>query len=110
MVGNGDLLGFGPVLGRRHLEKFRARAENRKTQFPGARGPETEKKVTTLSGTCPQLSYSLRFDRPDPHRQENAKYEDVGSFWPRTAVGTWRNPRPGPKTENRNFLALGGPK
>ena len=50
VVGNGDLLGFWPVLGRGHSEKFRARAENRKTQFPGDRGPETEKKVTTLSG------------------------------------------------------------
>ena len=38
VVGNNDLLGFWPVLGRGHLEKFRARAENRKTQFPGAKG------------------------------------------------------------------------
>ena len=33
-----------------HSEKSRARTENRKTQFPGARGPESEKNVTTLSG------------------------------------------------------------
>ena len=37
--------------GRWRLEKSRARAENRKSQFPSARGPEIEeKKVTTLSG------------------------------------------------------------
>ena len=33
-----------------HLEKSRARAENGNTQFAGARGPEIDKKVTTLSG------------------------------------------------------------
>ena len=47
----GDLLGFWPVLGRGHAEKFRAQVENRKTQFSGARGPKIEeKKGTTLSG------------------------------------------------------------
>ena len=50
MAGNGDLVGVWPVLGLGHLEKFRAWAENRKTQYPGARGPEPEKKVPTLSG------------------------------------------------------------
>ena len=50
-VGNGDLVVVWPVLGGGHLEKFRDWAKNRKTQFPGARGPEIEeKKVTTLSG------------------------------------------------------------
>ena len=49
-VGNGDLLRFWKYLGPGHLQKFRARAKNRKTQFAGARGPGTEKKVTTLSG------------------------------------------------------------
>ena len=33
-----------------HSEKSRARAENGKTQCPGARGPEIGKNVTTLSG------------------------------------------------------------
>ena len=37
-VGNGDLVVFWPVLGLGHSEKFRARAKNRKTQFPAARG------------------------------------------------------------------------
>ena len=50
-VGNGDLVVFWPVLGRRHLEKFWDWAKNRKTRFPGARGPKFEKKkVITLSG------------------------------------------------------------
>ena len=50
MVGNGDLVGFWQNLGRGHLEKFRAQAENRKTQFAGARDPKAEGiKVTTLS-------------------------------------------------------------
>ena len=46
VVGNRDLVGFSPVSG---LGEFRARAGNRKTQFPGSRGPETGEKVTTLS-------------------------------------------------------------
>ena len=50
MVSNGDLLVFWPILGRGHLDKFRARPENMKIQFPGARGPKTGEKVTTLSG------------------------------------------------------------
>ena len=51
MVGNGDLRGFWPVLGRGHLKKLWAWAKNKKMQIPGARGPEIEKtKVTTLSG------------------------------------------------------------
>ena len=50
-AGNGNLMVFWPVLGRGYLEKFRDWANNRKTQFPGARGPEIEKKkVTTPSG------------------------------------------------------------
>ena len=50
LVGNSGLAGVWPSLGRRHLEKFRAQAKNRKMQFPGTRGPETGKKNTTLSG------------------------------------------------------------
>ena len=50
VVRNGDLVGFWENLGPGHLKKSQARAENRKTQFAGARGPETEKKVTTLFG------------------------------------------------------------
>ena len=99
VVGNGGLVGFWPVLGRRHLEKFRARAENSKTQFPGAGG--------TFGGElCPpkkflpeiaQLFYCLCFGRLDPHGWEIAKYWFFRPFWPRAALGTSRNS--GPKTE-----------
>ena len=46
-VGNSDLLGVWPVLGCGHSEKFRAQAENRKTQFPNARDFETGEKSYT---------------------------------------------------------------
>ena len=43
-----------------HLEKSWARTENRKTQFPGARGPEIEeKKVTTLSGVVVPKNFTV---------------------------------------------------
>ena len=43
-----------------HLEESRARAENGKTRFPGARGPEIEeKKVTTLSGMVVRNFFTL---------------------------------------------------
>ena len=87
-VGNGDLVVFWPVLGRGHLEKFRARAGKRKTQFPVARGPKTELFYRVVRHGCPQLAYSLRFDQLDAHGRENTKYEDVGPFGPRRAVGT----------------------
>ena len=105
VVGNSDLPGVLPVLGRGHLDKFRARAENRKTQFPGARGTfggdlrPPQKFLPEIA----QLFYILRFGRPDPNGREIAK---CWPFWPRAAHGTWRNS--GPKTENRNFPELGG--
>ena len=80
VVGNGDLLGVWPVLGCGHLEKFRARAESRKTQFPGARGTFGEK-------ICPHQSFLpkiplffciLRFGRPDPQGQEVVKNGGFG--------------------------------
>ena len=49
-VGNGDLVGFWPVLGLGHLKKFRTGAKNKKSQFPGARGPKMKKTVITVSG------------------------------------------------------------
>ena len=108
VVGSGDFVGFGPVLGLGHLEKFRAWAENRKTNFPGAEGPETEKKsYHAIRDGCPQLFYSLRFGRQDPHGREIAKYGHLRPFWPRTVLGTWRNPGAGPKTEKCDFPVPG---
>ena len=92
------------------------------------RGPEIEKKnVTTLSGVQfpgarstfgggirlpqkflpqkAQLFYSLSFGQLDPHGREIAKYWYSRPFWPRAALGTWRNS--GPETEKCNFLELG---
>ena len=88
VVGNGDLVGFWPVLGVGHLEKFWARTKNRETQSPDARGPKTGGgSYHAIRDGCAQLFYILRFDRPDPHGRENAKYEDFVPFWLRTAVG-----------------------
>ena len=75
VVGNGDFLGFRPVLGRGYLEKFRARAENRKMQFPGARAL-LGKKICPPQNLLPksaQLFYILRFGQPDPHGREIPK-------------------------------------
>ena len=66
MVGNSDLVGFWPVWGCGHLEKFRARAENRKTQFLGARG------TFGKNPSAPKV-YVLRFGRPDSHGRGNRK-------------------------------------
>ena len=89
LVGNSDVVVFWPVLGLGHLDKFRAQAENRKTQFPGTRGPEIEKKsYHAVRDGCPQLFYVLRFGRPDPQGRKIAKYGYFRPFWPRTAFGT----------------------
>ena len=95
-----------------HLKKFRARADNAKTQIPGARGPETEKKNITPSAMVVRkfftlLVYALCFGRPDPQGREIAKYGGFRPFWPRTAFGTQINPGRGLKTKNHNFPALG---
>ena len=78
---------FGPFWPS--LEKSRVRAENGKTQLAGARGPKIDNKnYHAIRDGCPQLFYILRFGRPDPHRQEIAKYGGFRPFWPRTALGT----------------------
>ena len=72
-VGNGGLVVFRPVLGLGHLEKFRARAKNIKTQFPEARGPETEKKsYHAVRDGFMQLFYILRF---------GAGKREIRGFW-----------------------------
>ena len=51
---------FWPVLGRGHLEKFRARVKNGKPRnFPALGVPKSKKKVTTLSGMV--VRYFLQF-------------------------------------------------
>ena len=86
MVGNGDLLGFWHVLGRRHLETFRAWDKNRQTQFPGARGTfRGEICLPQILPEIEQLFSTLRFGRPDPQGREIAKYWFSRTFWPRAA-------------------------
>ena len=94
-----------------HFKKSQARAENGKTQIFGARDPETEKKVTTISGMVVRNFLTvLSFPRPDPQGRETPKYRDFGPFCRKTALGTETNPGRGPKTEKHNFLVLGLPK
>ena len=89
VVGNGDLVGVWPVLGLGHLEKSQAQSENRKTQCPSARGPETGGgKLPRCPGWLSATFSQFMFNRPNPHGRDNATYEDIGPFWPRTAVGT----------------------
>ena len=74
VVGNGDLLGFWPILGLGHSEKSRAWAENRKPQFPGAR--------STFVGEVrpPQhCAIFLRFGRPD---STGGKLQNTGFLGP----------------------------
>ena len=101
VVAKGDLLGFWPILGRGHLEKFRARAKNRKTQFPGARGTFGGKNVATLAG----MVFRNSFFRSDPHRLNTVIWWYFGPFW---AWGTLRNSGPRPKTEKTQFPGARG--
>ena len=105
VIGNGDLLGFWPVLGRGHVEKFKARAKNRKTQFPGGRGTfgEQIRPPQRFLPEIAQLFYILHFGRPDPQGRKIAKYGVSRPFWPR-ALGAYKNS--GPKTEKHHFPVL----
>ena len=85
------------------LREIPGLGRNRKTQFPGARGPETEKKVTTLSGMVVHKFFTF-YVLPD-WTPRGGKYGDFRPFWSGTALGTKRNPGRGLKTENRNFPA-----
>ena len=84
-VGNGDLVGFWPVLGLGHLEKFWAWAKNRKTQFPGARGTFGEKNVATLSGMVFCNFLRNKFSAVGPPLVGNG---DLVEFWPVLVLGT----------------------
>ena len=59
--GNGDLVIFWPVLGRRPQARNSGTGpKTGKRKFPGARGPEIEeKKVTTLSGMVVRNFFTL---------------------------------------------------
>ena len=89
VAAKGDLLGFWPVLGRGHLEKFRARVKNGKTRFPGARGTFGGKNRPPhkFLGKIAHLFYILRFDRPGPRGGKSQNTGDLVVFW----VWTKRN-------------------
>ena len=71
------------------LREILSPGRKRKTQFPGAMGPETEKKsYHAIRGWLSATFYVLRFGRPDPWGREITKYRDLRPFWPRTAFGT----------------------
>ena len=78
-------------------------------QFPGARGPKTKKKNTTLFGMVRRnfFWFSVSPDRIPPGGKSQ-KYGDFSPFWPRTAPGTRRSPAPGPKTEKKHNLPVLG--
>ena len=81
------------------MKGFRARAENTKTQFPGARGPGTGKKLLPhypgwVSATLLGTTYLLAGPPP-------AGNSDVAVLWP--ILG------PGRKTRKSNFPVLGTP-
>ena len=93
------------------MDKPRARAKTGKLQFRDAEGPEMKKKsYQAIRDGCPQLFYFYLVANRTPRGREIAKYGYFRPFWPRTALGTQRNPGHGLETENRNFPALGGPK
>ena len=92
-------------MGRRHLEKFRARVKNGKTQFPGARGP---KKTTTLSGMVVRNFFTF-YVLPDrtPRGGKSRNTGILGHF------GLWHFGKSRAWAENGkkcNFPALGVPK
>ena len=79
-----------------------------KHNYPALRVPKSKNKSHhAVRDVCLQLFYALRFAGPDPHVREIAKCGYFRPFWPRTALGTWRNPGAGPKTEKCNFPVLG---
>ena len=93
VVGSGHLLGFWPVLGRGHLEKSRARAENRKTQFPGTSGTFGKQSVRPKIFS-PKLRNCFTFcvlaeRTPTGRKSQNNGF--LRPFRPRAALGTWRN-------------------
>ena len=71
----GDLVVFWPVLDLGHLEKFRAWAKNRKTQFSGARSTfgENIRPPQKYLPEIAQLFYTVCFGRPEPQGKENRK-------------------------------------
>ena len=79
---------FWPGAAPWHLEKLRA--ENRKTQFPRARGTFGEKVLPPqkFPAKNAQLFDTVRSGRTDPHGREIANYGGFRPSWPGAALGT----------------------
>ena len=56
------------------------------------------KKYHGVQDGCPQLSYNLRFYRPDPRGREITKYEDFGPFL--AEDGLWHLDKSWARAEN----------
>ena len=76
LVGNGDLVGFWQNLGLGHLENSGPGPKTEKRNFLVLGVPKRAKNYHAVRDGCAQFSYRLRFDRPDPHGWEYAKYDD----------------------------------
>ena len=85
VVAKGDLLGFWPVLGRGHLEKFQARVKTRKHNLPEL-GAVFGGKYVRPKIFSPKLC-NFVYITFWPGR-EIAKYRFSRPFWPRAALGT----------------------
>ena len=81
VVTKGGLLGFWPVLGRGHSEKFWARAKNRKTQFPGARRT-FEKRSVRPKIFSPKLRNFFTFCGLGDQTPRGGKSQNTGFLGP----------------------------
>ena len=90
------------------FQPFWPRTENGKSEFPGARWPDMQTKLPRYPGWLSPTFLCFTFWPTRRPRAGNRKIWGFRPFWPRTAVGTWRNPGPGPKSEkNTNFRFKG---
>ena len=90
-----------------HLKKFRARGENTKTQFLGARGTfgETIRPSQKFLPEIAQLFYVLFWPAGPPGAGNREILGLYRLFWPRTL--TYLRDSPGEKQKKHNFPVLG---
>ena len=78
-----NLVGFWPILGLWHLDKFQAGAENTKTQFPGARGTFMGNRFYhAFRDGFPQRSRESLFFARTPTGRNYRFSGGFGPFWP----------------------------
>ena len=99
VVGNDDLVGFWPALGLGHLEKFRARAENRKTQFPAA--PKRKKKLPRCPGWLSATFFTFYvLTNRTPTGRKSQNMGSLGHFGPGRPLALRGIPGPDRKRKN----------